>query len=181
MSDLCVYKRVLGHRFYELPVEIQAMHDVNGSLVSRGACTVEAGSSYLSRIIARSFGFPPSGESIPARISMVGRGECEVWTREMGAHSFVSELSPGRGHLADHLEERFGALSFTFEVPCDAEGLSMELRRVTWHGMALPRWLWPTIRATERVADGRFRFDVQVHIPLLGPLIRYAGWFDAPR
>lgn len=179
--DLCVYKRVLGHRFYDLPVEIQAMHDVHGRLVSQGACTVEAGTGHLCRALAKWVGLPAAGESIPTRISIVGRGESEIWTRELGAHRFVSEFTPANGSFADHLEQRFGSLSFIFALPCDAQGLRMELRRVTWLGVALPRWLLPDISASERVDGGRFRFDVQVRLPLLGPLIRYAGWLDAPR
>ena len=179
--ELCVFKRVLGHRFYELPVEIQAMHDVHGTLVSHGACSVQIGSNHLTRTLAKRFGFPPSGDSMPARISMVGRGDAEIWTREMGTYRLVSRVSQGQGPFMDHVEERFGPLSFIFELPCDAQGLRMVLRRVIWYGMPLPSFLWPDIFASERVDDGRFRFDIQVRLPLLGRLIRYAGWFDTPR
>ncbi len=43
-------------------------------------------------------------------------------------------------------------------------------------GLPLPRALWPGIEATESEEEGRFRFDVQIGLPLVGRLVRYRGW-----
>ena len=41
----------------------------------------------------------------------------------------------------------------------------------------LPRFLAPMTRAREWVDDeGRFRFDVEIGLALIGPIVRYTGW-----
>ena len=47
-------------------------------------------------------------------------------------------------------------------------------------GLPLPRALWPTIEATETEEEGRFCFDVQIGLPLVGRLVRYRGWLTSP-
>ena len=47
-------------------------------------------------------------------------------------------------------------------------------------GLPLPRALWPAIEATEREEEGRFRFDVQIWLPLVSRLVRYRGWLTSP-
>ena len=43
--------------------------------------------------------------------------------------------------------------------------------------LRLPAALRPRTRACERVdAEGRFRFDVALAVPLVGFLVRYRGW-----
>jgi hypothetical protein len=42
----------------------------------------------------------------------------------------------------------------------------------------LPRRLHPCVRTFENQRDGRYRFEVEAHLPLVGLLVRYAGWLE---
>jgi hypothetical protein len=56
-----------------------------------------------------------------------------------------------------------------------ADALVFVLQDARWLGVPAPRILWPRLAAREFVADGWYRFDVRIGLPLVGPLIRYAG------
>ena len=46
-------------------------------------------------------------------------------------------------------------------------------------GIAMPRGLAPTSQSSEEIGrDGRFRFDVSISLPFVGPVIRYRGWLE---
>ena len=59
--------------------------------------------------------------------------------------------------------------------------LRLVLRRWSAFGVPLPTWLCPRSRAYETVADGRFRFHVEIDHPITGMIVRYRGWLDAPK
>jgi hypothetical protein len=40
----------------------------------------------------------------------------------------------------------------------------------------MPRWLMPGGDSFETVKDGRFRFHVEIRLPLAGLVARYRGW-----
>ena len=72
--------------------------------------------------------------------------------------------------------ERFGVFDFDLEVQVGDERLELSMRGMRCCGLPLPRALWPAIEATESEEEGRFRFDVQIGLPLVGRLVRYRGW-----
>ena len=125
----------------------------------------------LAWLVGRAMGFPPEG-SWPLRVTFSARDGKERWTRDFGGHAFSSELSQAGQGVA----ERFGPLRFAFDLPSDGDGLKMVLRGWTAFGVLMPRWLGPRIDAREWQEDGRFRFEVAVAMPLLGPVVRYTGW-----
>jgi hypothetical protein len=116
-------------------------------------------------------GFPCAG-SHPLHVSFMERDGVERWTRHFGDESFSSELSEQAGQLV----ERFGPLRFVFALPSDERGLTMKIRRWSAFGLPLPLMLGPRPVAREWEEDGRFRFDVAISLPLIGPVVRYAGW-----
>ena len=42
----------------------------------------------------------------------------------------------------------------------------------------MPRWLMPGGDSFETVEDGRFRFHVEIRLPLAGLVVRYRGWLE---
>ena len=62
-------------------------------------------------------------------------------------------------------------------VEAHAAGLDMAVTGWRLGSLPLPRRLRPTTRASERIdAQGRFRFDVALFLPLIGLLVHYRGW-----
>lgn len=80
--------------------------------------------------------------------------------------------------VATGLEERFGLLAFRVAVPADNTGLRVVVQGWRCLGVPLPLALAPLGDARESEdAEGRFRFDVTVRMPLgLGRVVRYRGW-----
>ncbi len=168
-----LYARVMGAAFDKLPPAVRAMHDVLRDGGASGAATVERGRNPLASAAAALFGFPAEGEH-PLHLSFREREGRELWRRDFSGRCFSSHLSEHGGLLA----ERFGPLRFGFDLPADASGLEMVLRR-WWLGfIPLPMALAPRAQAREWEEGGRFRFDVRVSLPLVGLLVRYRGWLE---
>jgi hypothetical protein len=54
--------------------------------------------------------------------------------------------------------------------------LDLMLRRWSFLDLALPLWLDPRSAAYESGEDDRFRFQVEIALPLIGLIVRYRGW-----
>jgi hypothetical protein len=54
----------------------------------------------------------------------------------------------------------------------------MQLRAWSAFGVPLPLALAPRIGAREWEEEGRFRFEVAASLPLVGEIVRYAGWLE---
>jgi hypothetical protein len=76
------------------------------------------------------------------------------------------------------LVERFGPIRFGFALRREADGLTMDFTRWWLGPLPMPRLLMPRGTAREYEAEGRFHFDVQVALPLIGPVIHYRGWLS---
>ncbi len=167
------YASILGPAFDTLPPAVRALHDIGRHAAAEGEGTVTRGRSPLARLVAAAMRFPPTGH-YPLRVDFAERRGAERWTRNFGGHRFASTLSAaGPGRVA----ERFGPLSFVFDLPAGPHGLAMHLRRWTVLGLPLPLFLAPRIQAREWQDEaGRFRFEVAVALPIAGDVIRYSGW-----
>jgi len=166
-----LYRRVMHEDFDRLASPVRAMHELIGFGRAEGQGTVERGTSPLARLVGWVMGFPPSGE-YPVTVRFAEKGGRERWTRQFGTHTFSSEMSPS-GKL---INERFGPLRFRFALEAGANGsLLMQARGWSALGVLMPGWLGPRITASERAEGERFRFDVVVAMPLIGPVMQYTG------
>lgn len=168
-----LYARAMGSRFDALPAAVRAMHEVIGDGGATGEGSVKRGSHPLARLIGGIMRFPPEGD-YPVHVGFAERDGRERWTRDFGGHCFASELS----QAGDGVAERFGPLRFVFDLPADETGLRMALRGWTIFGIPMPRVLGPRIEAREWQEGGRFCFEVEVCLPLIGPVVHYQGWLE---
>ena len=165
-----LYARVMGARFDTLPPALWSVHGVARDGGASGSAEVTGASNFLGALIARIIGFPAPGLH-PLHVSFTECDGVERWTRDFGGRSFMSELS----RQGPFLVERFGPLRFAFDLPSDARGLTMVMRR-WWIGpVPLPLALAPRSTAREWEEDGLFHFDVPIALPLIGRLVRYRG------
>ena len=165
-----LYRRIMGDAFDRLPPAVQAMHMVIGDAGAEGVADVSSGGP-VARLIARLFGLPAAGRSVPLHLRMQEEEGVETWTRTFGKSSFASRLSQ-RGQL---LVERFGLLRFGMALAPEPSGLSMPLRR-WWIGpVPMPLRLAPRIRGFEEARTDGFHFDVEIRLLLVGLLTRYRG------
>ena len=166
-----LYGRLMGARFDDLPPTIRAMHDVLRDKGASGQAVVTRGAGFGARLVAALFGFPPAGRH-DLHVAFAERDGVETWTRDFGGRRFRSHLSARDGRLV----ERFGPLRFAFDLPGGPDGLRMDLKG-WWIGpVPMPLAWGPRSEARETEADGRFRFDVPIALPLIGEIVRYRGW-----
>lgn len=175
-----LYERALGSDWQRLPAPLRAGHEVFDLSRFRGEARVTAGAGPLPWMIGRVMGFPPSAACTPVRVTMDRRDAdgSERWTRQFGTHRFQSTLSIEPGDPPNQVRERFGPLKFRLQLPVDDTGLQMPMIGATALGfIPLPRWLTPVSTTREFVdAQGRFCFDVDISMVLVGRVVRYEGW-----
>ena len=165
-----LYQRIIGPAFDTLPPPVRTLHAVVGDGGATGTATVRRGKSLLARLVATVMRFPPEGEH-DLHVSFEERDGIEHWTRDFGGHVFSSRL----GQSGPHLAERFGPMRFYFDLPADASGLTMVMRRWTVFSVPLPLALAPKSTAREWAEGEDFRFDVPIDLPLIGRVVHYRG------
>jgi hypothetical protein len=169
-----LYRRLLGPRFDELPGQVRALHDVAGTSVWVGRADVERGRSLASRMVATLFGLPPAGRDQVLRVTFTPDGGTELWTRQFGDAVFRSLQYERRGLL----RERVGPSTFVFALATSPDGMALKLKGVRFVGVPLPRFLAPAVATFESERGGRYHFEVEASLPLLGRIVRYQGWLE---
>jgi hypothetical protein len=170
-----LYERLLGASFRKLPESVRRLHDVLRDDGAAGRAQVSQGRHPLARAIAAAVGFPKEGEH-NIHVTFAEAGGTETWTRTFSGRSFRSHLTEKRGILA----ERFGPLTFVFDLKGDTGGVTMCV--VGWRlgPFPLPRALAPRSVAREWQDGRRFCFDVPISLPGVGLLVHYRGWLERP-
>ena len=175
-----LFQTVLQDRWAALQPTVRRLHGVQDVERFSGTASVERGRSWIARLAAWVFGFPPAAAAVPvtvtkSRIETGKDGEtAEIWQRDFGGRVFRSRC--GAAKAPYRFRERFGLFTFELDLPVTDGALSMPVRRGWLLGVPLPRLLLPTSDAREYEADGVFHFDVALGAPLGGGLIvRYRG------
>jgi hypothetical protein len=171
-----LYARVMGGAFAAMPSEVQAMHSHPTSTQVEGRGSVSRGNHPLARLVGYLFRFPPARSDIPVAVTFDIRAGAEIWRRDFGGHRFGSRLSSRIKDGRSILTETFWPFTFDFDLDGAANGLDMHIRGWRFLGVPLPRSLAPVVRAQERVADGRFTFDVEIALPWGALVVRYRGF-----
>jgi hypothetical protein len=169
-----LFQRVLG-QFEQMPAIVRAVHSPDPAVDLSGEVDVEGAANWVGGVIARVFGFPRSGRTHKASVTIEREGDGEVWIRRFGDSEFQSHVNAAKKH--DGLTERFGAMTFDMTVAADAGGFQCVITGGRAFGIPLPRVLLPTTRAGGSVDEqGRYRFDVLIELPFIGRLVGYRGW-----
>ncbi|KMW59003.1 putative transmembrane protein [Candidatus Rhodobacter oscarellae] len=171
-----LYQALLGTAYADLPAEVQKLHGETGTRVWQGEAEVTGGATILHRLIARILGFPTRSGTTPLAVHFNAKGPRETWTRDFDGEVMVTHQSRGTGRDAHLLVERFGKLTVSLALVVEGDRLRLAPRHWRLMGLPMPRFLLPGGESYETGHDGRFRFHVDVRLPLLGRLVRYRGW-----
>ncbi|HEY0338361.1 MAG TPA: DUF4166 domain-containing protein, partial [Burkholderiales bacterium] len=172
-----LYEQILGDASPALPKPILRVHDVHDREDYHGEAIVVVGASWLSRACVRVMRLPRQVERVSLHVTIERTDQGEKWTRRFGSHEFSSHLARPRDRKLNVIVERFGPLSFRMGLHTSEAGLSMPIEGAYFLGLRLPQWLTPISSSYETVDDaGRFRFDVDVALPVVGRIVRYVGW-----
>lgn len=170
-----IFARAIGPDFDDLPPVIRALHETPGRSLWRGEATTEGAAGPLAAMVAAMVGFPKAQADCLVEVAIHADGERSVWRRRIGGHAFASVLSTPRE--GGRVRERFGPLSMDLRLVPEGDRLVYQVEGWRLGPIPLPRVLGPSTRAHEEVdAEGRFVFDVEISLPLIGRVVRYRGW-----
>ncbi|WP_178130691.1 SDR family oxidoreductase [Reyranella sp. CPCC 100927] len=170
-----LYVHSIGDAYDSLPAPVARLHDVAASAVWRGHADVDGADGPLAWLAARVFRFPATCRSVPVNVAFSVRDGVETWHRTFGKHAFSSRQHAGRRR--DVIVERFSIAALDMQGVASPTGIEFFLRGGRVLGVPLPRFLLPRIAASEGMdAEGRFRFDVEIGLPVIGRLVHYRGW-----
>lgn len=170
-----LYRRVLGAGYGRQSRAGQALHDA-GPSHWKGRCTVTGAQTLPGRLVAWLFQLPTRTDDAPIAVEFAASGTGELWTRRIGGRSMRSRQFIGLRKPAGWIVERFGIFDFDLLVEVGDARLTLSMVGMRCCGLPLPRALWPMIEAVESEEQGRFCFDVEIGVPLVGRLVRYRGW-----
>jgi hypothetical protein len=170
-----LYRRVLGACYERMSAAGQELHDGIPSSWA-GRCSVDGPMTLAGRAIARLFGLPPAVEDAPIEVEFIVRNGRETWLRRVGDRTMRSCQYIGVRRPAGELVEQFGPFAFDLRVVVTDKRLELLMSGMRLAGLAMPRFLWPRIKASEEEREGRFCFDVEIGLPWIGRLVRYRGF-----
>lgn len=173
-----LFHHLLGDAWQRLPDPVRRLHDLTGERSFRGSARVVRGRSAAARLIARFVGFPPDGESGDLEVTMTPDNGAERWVRDFGGHRFRSRLTVGTGRMAGLLCESFGPFHFGISLELRDGRLHYAMRKWRFAHLPMPKLLLPRGRMFERADDARFRFHVEIRMPLAGHIVTYSGWLE---
>lgn len=176
--DQCLYGRVLGDAWKELPESIRRLHVGSHGTTASGKATVTRGTGFVARIVASGFGFPQAGEDVDVTVSFERSGATEWWTRAFNDQEFSSRQYEGKGRFDNLLCEKFGPFTFGVALVVDSDRLVYVVRRWSLFGIPMPRLLAPKGESFEFDQNGRFHFNVEIQAPIIGLIVRYAGYLE---
>lgn len=173
-----LYRRILGQAFASLLPRVRELHDGTTTRRWSGVAEVRRGRNPLAWLVAAIIGFPKAATAVPVTVTFAPDGDAERWTRSFAGKVFVSLQSLGCGRNAHLLVERFGFASFALALVVEDDRLLLVPRRWSVFGIPMPRALLPKGTSFETEREGRFAFDVEIALPLIGRIVAYRGVLD---
>lgn len=173
--DAPLYQRALGSAWHDLPEPIRRLHETGAGMVAEGRARVERGRNPLSRLVGMLFGFPRAGADVAVRVEISAHGGVERWHRSFAGRRLASTQQMGAGRFGRLIVERFGPFRFGLALVLEDRRLRLIPRRWTALGLPMPAALLPHGKSWEAVEEGRFRFHVEIRLPLAGLIVRYQG------
>jgi hypothetical protein len=172
---MSLFANILGTSFNRLPKSIQRVHDHDSCIVLKGQCTIERGKGIAVAIIARAAALPPSGVNVPLTVTITrDQRQREIWERNFSGHIMRSRL----WQQSDLLAERLGLMTLLFALSEQGGAIIWTVRGARLLGIPLPTAWFAQSTASESEVNGRYCFDVQASLPMIGRLIHYRGWLE---
>lgn len=170
-----LFQKLLGASFYSLPPAVRALHDVSGRGNYAGRATIVRGRNPFARLCAALAGLPAAQADVAVTVGLDAAADGESWRRDFGGQKMHSRLR-GDGRL---LSERLGPVRFRFSLHAFDQALHWRVAAARLLGvLPLPASWFDGVRCREGEEGGRYTFQVEAALPLIGELIRYEGWLE---
>lgn len=176
-----IVSRWFGPHFQTLHPLLRELHLHGGTL--RGIVRIQVGcgiAGWLGRRLARSIGVPVDREQRGFEVRIRHSDRALHWDRRFeAAGEMKSTFIPVGAWPSGYWFENTSALRMWLSVDTAGGGWEWKPMRAYLHGVRLPLCLLPRSRAGKRVADGRYVFEVEFALPLLGRVLSYGGDLQA--
>lgn len=169
-----LFPMLLGSEWDALDEPVRRMHGDAPNLHARGEADVGGTANIAARLLRRIVGLPAPGTQRKLDFSIQREGTREVWVRKFSGSIMCSvlDLSDGR------LRERLGPMTFLFDLHRDGDAIDWQLYGTRLLGVPLPRWINGAVLSRSGSRNGRYAFEVDVQMPLIGTLVSYRGWLE---
>jgi len=154
---------------------VQCMHAEGAVIQASGEADVDGARHAFARLLRRLLTLPEPGRGQHIALTIEPHATHEQWTRRFARGCMRSTLHPDG---STSLRERLGPVALHFTLRCDDNAIDWQLHHVTLLGLPLPRALCGQVLSRSGARDGRYTFDIDVHLPLLGQLVAYRGWLE---
>lgn len=170
-----LFQRALGAEFFHLAPVVKQLHGMQGNHVWRGEGRVMRGNGVLAALCARATQLPGNIPVAAVAVRFEASPEQETWQRTFNDARFSSRL-----RLRDGLmQERLGPIHFAFRLYRHEDEIRWTVERARLFGLLpLPAAWFDAVRCREFERDGRYHFDVDAAMPLVGQIVRYEGWLE---
>ena len=170
-----LFETALGADWPRLAEPLRELHGAFRTAEYAGEASVENGRNPLARFARWMMRLPVAATGVPVRVNLNGSAMQEHWLRRFGNASFESTLRWDAAR--QRITETFGLMRFELGLHVEGSSLRWPVTRGWLCGVPLPRFLLPISDSREDVDDeGRFRFDVSIHLRGIGLVARYRGW-----
>jgi len=132
---------------------------------------VEHGTGKAARFLAWVLRLPEETTQVDVTLQISADKDRELWDRTFGSRLLRTRCSAWKGLLV----ESMGSVVLGFELEVEDGGLRFFHRRSWLLGVPLPRWCAPHAQAQVTPAGERWKIDLRLTHPLLGPIVRYHG------
>ncbi|WP_157954001.1 DUF4166 domain-containing protein [Microbulbifer sp. A4B17] len=158
----------MGSSFNELSPLLQFAH--TGVKRYEGSVVVKRG-GVIANTICSIFRFPKASSSSQLVVDCGHFSDRMDWVRDFDGFKMSSSFYSEKNYLV----ERLGPLEMQFTAHNVNGALEYQFSKTKLLGIALPKFLWPKVKAYETESEGRYQFSVSVHMFLVGFILSYAG------
>ncbi len=161
----------MGDAFFRLAPKLQQAHV--GHVCLRGWATVERG-NWLAHLICNVMRFPKASQRCELKVECKHSKTRMEWKRNFAGVKMESYFEIKK----DFLLEKLGMLKIYFNAIEENTSLHYKPVFMTYFGLRLPKFISPLVIAYESEVDDKYRFFVDVKMPLIGRVIAYNGELD---
>ncbi|MCJ8170749.1 DUF4166 domain-containing protein [Atopomonas sediminilitoris] len=166
-----------GDKFERLDPLLQELHRYGGEL--SGVVVIEYGSSIAGLVghrLAQKFGLPCLSGEHEFHVSISHTDSALNWSRCFDSqYKMASVFTPHDHYPTGYWRETSGRLSLTLGVVVKDGGWYWVQRKITFMGVPLPLFLFPSSEAYKRINNGKYEFSVSFSLPFIGKLFSYSG------
>lgn len=175
-SPTALFRALLGPTDWpQLAHAVQRMHAEGSVIQASGKADVSGETHAVARMLRRLLTLPEPGAGQAIAITIERHATHERWSRRFLRGHMHSTLRAGNN---GQLHERLGPVTLRFALHRDGDAIDWQLQGARLLGLPLPRRFCGTVLSRSGVRDGRYAFDIDTRLPLIGRLVAYRGWLE---